>query len=227
MLIGNKNWTFLKCYFFYISDEYAHWILVNVELSNSKVTKSWKTLSNEKTVTNMKIITVKCKKNEDNNNIKVQIWNDVTGKYETFKYQNLICLFICLCWSLTSQSTIFQSYQDGATASWVINQYFRGVKCLAQGHNTAAVCLEPTTPRSGVRHSTTEPPRSPSKFETDFQCNLEKYFCQTRSEKENELKIYRGSYTSGNFIWNLWNKPSTTSVSFCLSYVCFKWDFIA
>ena len=38
-----------------------------------------------------------------------------------------------LCWGLTSQSTIFQSYRDGAIASWVINQYFRGVKCLAQG----------------------------------------------------------------------------------------------
>ena len=44
-----------------------------------------------------------------------------------------------LCWGLTSQSTIFQSCRDGAIASWVINQYFRGVKCLAQGHNTAAV----------------------------------------------------------------------------------------
>ena len=65
-----------------------------------------------------------------------------------------------LCWGLTSQSTIFQSYRDGAIASWVINQYFRGVKCLAQGHNTAAVGLEPRTSRSGVRHSTTEPPRS-------------------------------------------------------------------
>ena len=32
----------------------------------------------------------------------------------------------------------FQSCGDGAIASWVINQYFRGVKCLAQGHNTAA-----------------------------------------------------------------------------------------
>ena len=67
-----------------------------------------------------------------------------------------------LCWGLTSQSTIFQSYRDGAIASWVINQYFRGVKCLAQGHNTAAVGLEPRTSRSGVRHSTTEPPRSPN-----------------------------------------------------------------
>ena len=34
---------------------------------------------------------------------------------------------------------MFQSCRDGAIASWVINQYFRGVKCLAQGHNTAAV----------------------------------------------------------------------------------------
>ena len=66
-----------------------------------------------------------------------------------------------LCWGLTSQSTIFQSCRDGAIASWVINQYFRGVKCLAQGHNTVAVGLEPRTSRSGVRHSTTEPPRSP------------------------------------------------------------------
>ena len=66
-----------------------------------------------------------------------------------------------LCWGLTSQSTIFKSCRDGATASWVINQYFRGVKCLAQGHNTAAVGFEPPTSRSGVRHSTTEPPRSP------------------------------------------------------------------
>ena len=69
-----------------------------------------------------------------------------------------------LCWSLTSQLTIFQSCRDGAIASWVINQYFRGVKCLAQGHNTAAVGLEPRTSRSGVRHSTTEPPRSPFLF---------------------------------------------------------------
>ena len=68
---------------------------------------------------------------------------------------------VCLCWGLTSQSTIFQSCRDRATASWVINQYFQGVKCLAQGHNTAEVGFEPPTSRSGVRHSTTEPLRSP------------------------------------------------------------------
>ena len=76
-----------------------------------------------------------------------------------------------LCWGLTSQSTIFQSCRDGAIASWVINQYFRGVKCLAQGHNTAAVGLEPRTSRSGVRHSTTEPPRSPTQMSViPYQC---------------------------------------------------------
>ena len=58
---------------------------------------------------------------------------------------------VCLCWGLTSQSTIFQSCRDGAIASWVVNQYFRGVKCLAQGHNTAEVGFEPPTSRSGVR----------------------------------------------------------------------------
>ena len=79
-----------------------------------------------------------------------------------------------LCWGLTSQSTIFQSCRDGAIASWVINQYFRGVKCLAQGHNTAAVGLEPRTSRSGVRHSTTEPPRSPHNEELVKHC-LQKY----------------------------------------------------
>ena len=74
-----------------------------------------------------------------------------------------------LCWGLTSQSTIFQSCRDGATASWVINQYFRGVKCLAQGHNTAAVGFEPPTSRSGVRHTTTEPPHSPY-ADVDLNC---------------------------------------------------------
>ena len=38
------------------------------------------------------------------------------------------------------------------TTSWVINQYFRGVKCLAQGHNTAAVGFEPRSERSWVRN---------------------------------------------------------------------------
>ena len=83
------------------------------------------------------------------------------GTYRLCEQRRFVCLFVCLCWGLTSQSTIFQSCRDGATASWVINQYFRGVKCLAQGHNTAAVGIEPPTSRSGVRHSTTEPPRSP------------------------------------------------------------------
>ena len=99
-----------------------------------------------------------------------------------------------LCWGLTSQSTIFQSCRDGAIASWVINQYFRGVKCLAQGHNTAEVGLEPRTSRSGVRHYTTEPPRSPLVYSgciafpyimhlytlvTLFWCFIRKYLSHT------------------------------------------------
>ena len=47
-----------------------------------------------------------------------------------------------LCWGLTSQSTIFQSCRDGATASWVINQYFRGVKCLASRSSDFAYILK-------------------------------------------------------------------------------------
>ena len=34
--------------------------------------------------------------------------------------------------------------------------------------------------------------------------------------------VYRGSYTSGHFIYEM-----STSVRFCLSHDCFKWDFIA
>ena len=40
-------------------------------------------------------------------------------------------------------------------------QYFQGVKCLAQGHNTAEVGFETPTSRSGVCGYTTEPPFSP------------------------------------------------------------------
>ena len=88
-------------------------------------------------------------------------WRLCQAKGHVYFSVSSISRYICLGWGLTSQSTIFQSCRDGATTSWVINQYFRGVKCLAQGHNTAAVGFEPRTSRSGVRHSTTEPPRSP------------------------------------------------------------------
>ena len=92
-----------------------------------------------------------------------------------------------LCWGLTSQSTIFQSCRDGAIASWVINQYFRGVKCLAQGHNTAAVGLEPRTSRSGVRHSTTEPPRSPKSF-----CHFATVHYKSESSLQNDVCLFWG-----------------------------------
>ena len=92
--------------------------------------------------------------------------------YPTILYPTAANRTVCLCWGLTSQSTIFQLCRDGATTSWVINQYFRRVKCLAQGHNTAAVGFEPRTSRSGVRHSTTGPPRSPSSHCTGFYLTM-------------------------------------------------------
>ena len=101
-----------------------------------------------------------------------------------------------LCWGLTSQSTIFQSCRDGAIASWVINQYFRGVKCLAQGHNTAAVGLEPRTSRSGVRHSTTEPPRSP-----DSVCMCEERYHATVCVAVR--KCFKIDIFIQHYVWNV------------------------
>ena len=127
----------------------------------------------------------------------------VTNSCEFFCEEFVRIIHMCvgwLCWGLTSQSTIFQSCRDGAIASWVINQYFRGVKCLAQGHNTAAVGLEPRTSRSGVRHSTTEPPRSPhmcEKYEVwilrfnrepllqwSYTQTIDQYFCNLISSTQ-------------------------------------------
>ena len=60
----------------------------------------------------------------------------------------------CLFWFFTSQSTIFQSCQDGF--SWTSTK--QRIKHLAQGHNAVPlVRLEPTTPLSRAKHSATEP----------------------------------------------------------------------
>ena len=86
--------------------------------------------------------------------IMSEVWTTSLNEYLR-QFPQSLCR-ICLCWGLTSQSTTFQSCRDGATASWVINQYFRGVKCLAQGHNTAAVGFEPPTSRSIRRKLSTK-----------------------------------------------------------------------
>ena len=114
-----------------------------------------------------------------------------------------------LCWGLTSQSTIFQSYRDGAIASWVINQYFRGVKCLAQGHNTAAVGLEPRTSRSGVQHSTTEPPRSPVNMEI-------------RVLIESDSKPYAALYHANDVTHKIWSRLANWLQRYSSSKV---WNF--
>ena len=49
-----------------------------------------------------------------------------------------------------SQSTIFQSCQEGATASWVLPVLSGSKVSFAQGHNTAEVGFEHPTSRSGV-----------------------------------------------------------------------------
>ena len=73
-------------------------------------------------------------------------------------------LFCCSFFCLTSRSAIFQSFWDGATASWVFTSTLRTLKCLAQGHYTANVGFEPWTSRSGVQSSTTEPQRLQGKI---------------------------------------------------------------
>ena len=111
-----------------------------------------------------------------------------------------------LCWGLTSQSTIFQSCRDGATASWVINQYFRGVKCLAQGHNMAAVGFEPPTSRSGVRHSTTEPPRF-----VLFVCSLLKSSYEQHYDKTNNMACMPSKDSDEPGIHPVWSESSLSA----------------
>ena len=118
-----------------------------------------------------------------------------------------IC-FVCLCWGLTSQSTIFQSCRDG--------EYFRGVKCLAQGHNTAAVDIEPPTSRSGVRHSTTEPPRSPIRIcesrgtfrqKARFLAPLNVWACAVKICHDGMLEDTNsldGAHIEDRFSWREW-----------------------
>ena len=80
--------------------------------------------------------------------------------------QVMICLFVL---RLNVPVNNFSVMSGRSHRFLVINQYFRGVKCLAQGHNTAAVGFEPPTSRSGVRHSTTEPPRSQQVMKNNFK----------------------------------------------------------
>ena len=68
------------------------------------------------------------------------------------------CLFVCVETLRPSQQ--FPRHVDTDPSLPGYYQYVRGVNYLAQGHNTAEVGFEPPTSRSGLRRSTTEPPRS-------------------------------------------------------------------
>ena len=86
----------------------------------------------------------------------------MTSKIHTKKA--FFCLFVCV--EVLRKSQKISSHVEKEPPIPGSYQYFRGVKCLAQGHNTAEVGFEPPTSRSGVRRSTTEPPRSPNKKTT-------------------------------------------------------------
>ena len=47
------------------------------------------------------------------------------------RHDLFVCLSVCLCLGLTSQSAFFQSCRDKATASWVL-PVLSGIKRLAQ-----------------------------------------------------------------------------------------------
>ena len=93
--------------------------------------------------------------------MKLTVRRFLAGQDETY---NVFYLFVLRLNVPVNNFSVMSGRSHRFLGSWVINQYFRGVKCLAQGHHTAAVGIEPPTSRSGVRHSTTEPPRSPMSF---------------------------------------------------------------
>ena len=78
----------------------------------------------------------------------------------TNNMSRIITLFVCVEASRPSQQ--FFSHVGTEPQLHVYYQFFRGVKCLAEGHNTAEVGFEPQIFRSGVQRSTTEPHCSPA-----------------------------------------------------------------
>ena len=63
-----------------------------------------------------------------------------------------VCLFVCVEAQRPSQQ--FFSHVGTEPPFPVYYLCFQGVKCLAQGHNTAEVGFEPPTSCSGVRRPT-------------------------------------------------------------------------
>ena len=71
------------------------------------------------------------------------------------------CFIVCVVAERPSQQCFSHVGTEPPLSGYY--QSFSGSKCVfAQGHNTAEVGIEPPTSRSGVRDSTTRPPRSPA-----------------------------------------------------------------
>ena len=77
-----------------------------------------------------------------------------------FKVVVSVCLFVLFDLILNVPSTIFQLNRDGSSR---VEPILSKDKCvLLKDHNAVTpVRLEPAAPRSRVKHSTTEPLRSP------------------------------------------------------------------
>ena len=88
-----------------------------------------------------------------------------------------VCLFVLRL--KTSQSTIFQSCRDCATASWVL-PVLSGSKVSCSSTQHGGGRLRTPIFRSGVRRSTTEPPRSPSQY-YDYHKISKVYFLNRRA----------------------------------------------
>ena len=79
-----------------------------------------------------------------------------------FVHMQLGSFFVCLIWFFTSNQQSFSYIGTGLPG---LNQYLARINVPAQGHNTVIpMRLEPATPGSRVKHSTTEPLRSPASW---------------------------------------------------------------
>ena len=108
---------------------------------------------------------------------------EVTVNVLKFRTHFLFCFqmsrFCFVCLNLYIPSTIFQLYRDGS--SWVEPVLSLDKCVLLKDHPAVTpVRLEPTALRSRVKHSTTEPLRSPSKLSRGMRFPIRWHFDKCR-----------------------------------------------